>query len=249
MTRMQSERPGEDARNEQDGNAHENDFAPADPALDAIARWKQAMRERVAEYFSGLRRQGAATVRRHSIKGRSFVDLSIEGVRFKGQVRNGPVVVVRDDDCPLSSASITFGADYLQPGRPPQWAICNYRTQRRISLGALSLDGVRAVACEFGLVVHGMGETHMLSESECFVSSRAYAELQAWVQRYSTLARKLLRDHPEFLGPLRLQAAPPRRSRYRSLREFEYFTGPVDPLPHPALESAVADDKGKPYNL
>jgi len=221
--------------------------ALADPAMQAIVRWKQAMRIRVADYFQSLRALGVAPVHEHRIKGRSFIDLSIEGMRFKGQVRKGPVICAQDGDCPLSSASIARAPDVLHPARRHQWAICNYRTQRRILLAHLSIEGIRALACEFGLVIHGEGDSEMLSESECFVSSPAHVELQLWVQRYPALAAKLLRDFPEFLCAIKSGGEPKRHSRYRSLREFEYFTGAANTTLRIAAEPRpLAKYKGKP---
>jgi hypothetical protein len=196
-----------------------------DPALAAIARWKQEMRARAVEYFDGLKAQGVAPVRHHGVKGRSFIDLSIEGQRFKGQVRKGPVIVSDDADCLLTSASIAYCADYMQPQGRRRWAVCNYRTQHRILLDCLSPDGIRALACEFGLVIHDQGESETLSESECFVSSRACDGLHVWVRNNPSLASKLLRDHPDFLRDLAAGTRAPRKSRYRNVHEFEYFTG------------------------
>ena len=196
-----------------------------DPALAAIARWKQEMRARALEYFEGLKAQGVAPVRHHSLKGRSFIDISIEGQRFKGQVRKGPFIVSEEADCLLTSASIAYCADYLQPQGRRRWAVCRYRTHHRILLDGLSPDGIRALACEFGMVIHDHGESETLSESECFVSSKACAGLQAWVRNNPALSRKLLRDHPDFLRGLMADTRAPRKSRYRNVHEFEYFMG------------------------
>ena len=190
---------------------------------EAIALWKQAMRIQVAAYFQSLRDRGASPVQLHKVKGRSFIEVTIEGMRFKGQVRKGPVLVAGDAVCALSSASIAHSAEL--PAGEHQWAVCNYRTQRRIPLGALSPSGVRALACEFGLVIHGEGASDMVSESECFVNSLAYLQLQAWIVRFPLLANRLLQDFPEFLGRARSAIEPRPRSRYRRLSEFPYLAG------------------------
>ena len=197
----------------------------SDPALAAIAKWKQDMRARAIGYFEGLKTQGVAPVRYHGLKGRSFIDITIEGQRFKGQVRKGPFIVSQELDCLLTCASIAFCSDYLQPDGRRRWAVCQYRTHQRILLDELSPEGIRALACEFGLVIHDQGESETLSESECFVSSKACAGLHAWVRSNPALSRKLLRDHPDFLRSLAADAPAPRKSRYRNIHEFEYFMG------------------------
>jgi hypothetical protein len=196
-----------------------------DPALAAIARWKQEMRARAVEYFEGLKAQGVAPVRYHGLKGRSFIDVTIEGRRFKGQVRKGPFIVSDDADCLLTSASIAYCSDYLQPDGRRRWAVCKYRTHHRILLDGLSPAGIRALACEFGLVIHDQGESETLSESECFVSSKACTGMHTWVRSNPALARKLLRDYPDFLRGLLAETRAPRKSRYRNVHEFEYFMG------------------------
>lgn len=208
--------------------AQHDDRAPlgSDPALVAIERWKQQMRARAAIYFDGLRSQGVAPVCYHALRGRSFIDVSIEGQRFKGQVLKGPFLIAGERDCLLTSASIAYCRDYLDPDGPRRWAVCKYRTQHRILLEGLSPEGIRALACEFCLVIHDQGESETLSESEYFVSSSAFAGLQAWVRRNPKLARRLLRDHPQFLHGLALESpAAPRKSRYRNVHEFEYLMG------------------------
>lgn len=196
-----------------------------DPALAAIARWKQDMRARALDYFKGLKTQGVAPVHYHGLKGRSFIDISIEGRRFKGQARKGPFIVSDEADCLLTCASIAFCSDYLEPAGRPHWAVCRYRTHHRILLDGMSPEGIRALACEFGLVIHDQGTSETLSESECFVSSKACAGLHAWVRANPELSRKLLRDHPDFLRGLAAEAPRQSKSRYRRIHEFEYFTG------------------------
>ncbi|MDM0047197.1 hypothetical protein QTH91_22080 [Variovorax dokdonensis] len=216
---------GDNKRREDPGGGAVPVSAPF--AIDeAIASWKQAMRTQVAQYFRCLREQGVSPVKFHKVKGRSFVELTIEGVRFKGQVRKGPIISGLGADCPLASASITFCADDSWGQSASRWAICNHRTQRRIALDILSMAGIRALACEFGLVIHGEGPSEMLSESECFVNSTAYDQLQAWIMKYPLLANRLLLEFPEFLGDARNNEDLRPRSRYRKLWEFQYLANP-----------------------
>jgi hypothetical protein len=199
-----------------------------DPAEIVIAKWKGEMRVKAIEYFQSLRAKGVSPVRHHPLKGRTFIDVTIEGRRFKGQVRNGPLMVSDgpdDTECPLTGASITYGTDFLQTSKQSRWAVCRYRTHQRIVLDGLSPNGIRALACEFGLVVHDDDAAEAVSESECFASSRACVGLQAWARTWPALAKRQLRDHPEFIRGLAVEAKPARKSRYRSIYEFEYFTG------------------------
>jgi len=198
-----------------------------DPAQAAIAKWKKEMRARAVDYFDGLKTKGVAPVRYHSLKGRTFIDVTIEGRRFKGQVRKGPFIVSEkgEGDCLLTCAGISYGTDYLQMNGRSRWAIAKYRTHHRILLDGLSPDGIRALACEFGLVMHGDGAADALSESECFVQSRACTGLYNWTRSYPSLAMRLLRDFPDFTRGLDANSRPPRKSRYRNIHEFEYFMG------------------------
>lgn len=200
----------------------------AEQGQDAITQWRAQMQVQASAYFEHLRKQGVAEVQRHALRGRTFIDVSIEGRRFKGQVRKGPQIVSGDDECPLTCASISYGADFLDPEGPAQWAVSKYRTQHRISLQALSPEGLRALACEFGLLIHGEGhtESEALLASECFLLSRAWTGLCNWSLANPTVARKQLREQPDLLRRVQLpQARPKRRSRYRSVYEFEYLVG------------------------
>lgn len=206
------------------GPAH---FA-ANTAHSAITEWRRNMQAQAGAYFEGLRAQGLSAVQHHALRGRTFLDVSIEGRRFKGQVRKGPQIVAGDDECLLTCASISFGADFLAPEGPPQWAVSKYRTQQRIALDDLSPEGRRALACEFGLLIHGDGdlESESLLASECFMLSRAWAGLRAWAAANPTVARKQLREQPGLLRHLEVPPGRPRRhSRYRSIYEFEYLVG------------------------
>lgn len=200
----------------------------ADTAQTAITEWRRNMQAQAGAYFEGLRAQGQAAVQRHALRGRTFIDISIEGRRFKGQVRKGPQIVVGDDECLLTCASISFGADFLDPQGPPHWAVSKYRTQQRIALDELSPEGRRALACEFGLLIHGDGdlESESLLASECFMLSRAWSGLRAWAVANPTVARKQLREQPGLLRHLEVPPGRPRRhSRYRSVYDFEYLVG------------------------
>ena len=214
------------------GSTAEENSAPepgrADPAEIVIARWKVEMRAKAIEYFKNLRAKGVAPVRHHPLKGRTFIDVTIEGRRFKGQVRKGPVIISHesdDADCLLTGASITYGTDFLRTSAESHWAVSRYRTHQRILLDGLTLNGIRALACEFGLVVHDDGAAEALSESECFASSRACVGLQDWARAWPVLAKKQLREHPELIRGVTTEVKPVRKSRYRSIYEFEYFMG------------------------
>lgn len=199
-----------------------------DPAQAAITQWRQHMQLQAQAYFDGLRQQGLAPVQRHALRGRTFIDISIEGRRFKGQVRKGPHILAGEEECPLTCASISYGADFLNPEGPAHWAISKYRTQQRIPLDGLSSDGLRALACEFGLLIHGDGNeaAEALLVSECFLLSRAWAGLRDWCEANPTVARKQLREQPDLLRRVVLpQGRPRRRSRYRSVYDFEYLVG------------------------
>lgn len=209
-------------------DALEAPAGPAEQGQDAITQWRQQMRVEVKAYFDNLRAKGLAEVQRHALRGRTFIDVSIEGRRFKGQVRKGPQIVCGDDECLLTCASISHGADFLNPHGPSRWAVSKYRTQHRIPLETLSLEGLRALACEFGLLIHGEGhvESEALLASECFLLSRAWTGLCDWSMANPTVARKQLRDQPDLLRRVQLpQARPKRSSRYRSVYEFEYLVG------------------------
>ena len=202
--------------------------ADADPAQSAITQWRENMREQAQAYFDGLRQQGLAPVQRHALRGRTFIDVGIEGRRFKGQVRKGPQIVAGDVECLFTCASISFGADFLDPEGPAHWAISKYRTQQRIPLDGLSPEGLRALACEFGLLIHGDGNlaAEAVLASECFLQSSAWAGLRAWCQANPMVARKQLREQPDLLRRAVLpQGRPKRRSRYRSIYDFEYLVG------------------------
>jgi len=202
--------------------------ADGDPAQSAITQWRQNMREQAQAYFDGLRQQGLAPVQRYALRGRTFIDVDIEGRRFKGQVRKGPQIVAGDGECLLTCASISFGADFLDPEGPAHWAISKYRTQQRIPLDGLSPEGLRALACEFGLLIHGDGNpaAEAVLASECFLLSTAWSGLRAWCQSNPTVARKQLREQADLLRRAVLpQGRPKRRSRYRSIYDFEYLVG------------------------
>jgi len=156
---------------------HPDAFGAAAEAESAIAQWRRNMQAQGLAYFDGLRSQGLAPVQRHALRGRTFIDVSIEGRRFKGQVRKGPQILVGEEECLLTTASISFGADFLTPDGPPHWALSKYRTQQRIPLDELSPEGLRSLACEFGLLIHGDDNpaAESLLASECFMLSRAWA--------------------------------------------------------------------------
>ena len=207
---------------------HPDAFGAAAEAESAIAQWRRNMQAQGLAYFDGLRSQGLAPVQRHALRGRTFIDVSIEGRRFKGQVRKGPQILVGEEECLLTTASISFGADFLTPDGPPHWALSKYRTQQRIPLDELSPEGLRSLACEFGLLIHG--DDNPAAESllayECFMLSRAWAGLRDWAVANPNVARKQLRDQPGLLRHLEVPPGRPRRrSRYRSIYDFEYLVG------------------------
>jgi hypothetical protein len=199
-----------------------------DRQTDAVTQWRQQMQVEVQAYFDNLRMQGVAEVQRHPLRGRTFIDVTIEGRRFKGRVRKGPQIMVDEDECLLTCASISYGADFLSPNGPTQWAISKYRTQQRIALDDLTQQGLRALACEFGLLIHGAGyeASEALLAPDCFLHSPAWAGLRNWCLTNPLVARRQLREQADLLRRVSLpQTRPKRGSRYRNIYEFAYLMG------------------------
>ncbi|MEJ8852741.1 hypothetical protein [Variovorax rhizosphaerae] len=192
-----------------------------------VPQWRALMQTRALAYFEGLRSLGVAAVEHHRVSGRTFLDVTIERRRFTGKVFDGPFLVAETNkgECPLNAsiARLAGGAVAVNADR---WALCKYGSQAQFELDGMSQLGIRALACEFGVLIQGDAGMVELSETESFAVSNAHAALLDWTERQPVLARRRLRNDPAFLQRLETSRPVTRRSLFRKLEEFEYFSGP-----------------------
>ena len=149
-------------------------------------------------YFESLEKAGLAEVKHHELKGDTFIDLTIEGIRFRGFVcSEGPCIELKSGGVP---SSVQLGVSSINRCTPTfccdntdaRWFVAKYHTQGHIEVHALSDTGRRRLAYEFGLLIHANKRLPFSVSSECdaFYGSKAFRALQAWAKAHPRKIRR-----------------------------------------------------------
>ncbi|ABM96937.1 hypothetical protein [Methylibium petroleiphilum] len=156
-------------------------------------------------YFKLLEESELAPVVHHPLRGDFFIDLTIEGRRFRAEVV-GPNPILEEHGglhwVQLGACSINRAKqDYPRPSSEFEWFVCKYDNQPRVSLAGLSDAGIRRLALEFGLVIEKpmsafSYRVHLPAEKFVFERSRAWLALKEWGRKHPRkLARRELGDY------------------------------------------------------
>jgi hypothetical protein len=154
-----------------------------------------AVQQKASTYFSSLVSQGLCQVVRHPLRGDVFIDVSIEGQRFKGAIAREPYIANGSGSgdcslgvCCLAKASRVGSVDETVA----EWGICKYRNQLHFPV-RLSATGMRTLAMEFGLKFENLHSSSFpetdLDESLLFFESKAYSALVEWAKAHPTKIR------------------------------------------------------------
>lgn len=146
------------------------------------------------QWMHDLISQPRAEVQRRPVRGNVFLDVTIEGQRYQGFVDDNHVFLAGYSDgrgCELGAASINSEGE--EEGKYARWYLCKNENQQLLAL-PLSVDGLHALAIEFGLpIVPLIPWEHrlMLEEADYFYVSPAFSSLHAWAtERPRRLASK-----------------------------------------------------------
>jgi len=140
--------------------------------------------ERAQQWMADLAQQPLAPVTRRPVKGKVFIDATIEGQRFQG-LCEGNTLHLLGPRCSgdLGAISINHVASFYSGGSGLAWRLCTSRNQGSMVPLALSPGGLSALALTFGLpIVPRMQDPHVNHrfERELFYASPAFAALHAW---------------------------------------------------------------------
>lgn len=149
-------------------------------------------------YFASLEKAGLAEVKHHELKGDTFIDLTIEGIRFRGFVcSEGPYIELKSGGLP---SSVQLGVSSINRCTPTfccddtdsRWFVAKYHNQGHIDVDALSDAGRRRLAYEFGLLLCTDKHLPFSVSSECntFYGSKAFGALQAWAKAHPRKIRR-----------------------------------------------------------
>ncbi len=145
---------------------------------------------------------GLADVRHNALKGDVFVDVTIEGVRFKGQISGlYPVVASYHAVHGFEVGWVQYGVASIDCARTEglrsetrAWAICKYNSQPRVPLQALSVAGIRRLAVELGLVINpwlpegadqpAPADVFAPEELAAFFESKAFDAIVQWAKAH-----------------------------------------------------------------
>lgn len=123
-----------------------------------------AINDQVSSNSKSLSLLAHAPIKVHEAKGRVFHDVSIDGLRFKGQVLStGDIAIIklcRFGSLWLDEGLVSIGAasihrcDPLKNAERSEWWICKYSSDEpRVNLDGMTEEGRNALAYEFGLPV------------------------------------------------------------------------------------------------
>jgi len=152
-------------------------------------------------YFAYLQSLGLSPVTHNPLKGKIFIDLTIEGQRFQAILDGGPGPIVVGGH--FLSAWVQYGVSSIARAGSDGvsednlcWAVCKYGGQYRIGLPSLTPAGIRALAVEMGLVIRrslsGDGplvvplcaESSPPDELKAFFNSKAFDALVEWARAH-----------------------------------------------------------------
>lgn len=135
------------------------------------------------QWIQDLMSRPRAAVTHRPVTGSAFLDVTIEGERYKGVVRGENIFLeghTSPGACALGVASINTVGEKAGPFA--SWYLCKYRNQKHLAL-PLSPEGLRALAIEFGLPIIPLMPTDLdfrLREADYFYASPAFAALHSW---------------------------------------------------------------------
>jgi hypothetical protein len=148
-------------------------------------------------HFAALADAGLATAVQNPLRGDTFIDVTIEGVRFIAAVTtHGPYIgdKLGTGSCQMGVASINYCDGFFR-STGERWYVCKYNNQSRIDLSRLSDAGRRALAYEFGIpIVHNCIEAFFQPTEVAFYASKAFAALCSWAAAHPKKIRRFERN-------------------------------------------------------
>lgn len=159
-------------------------------------------------YFDMLRAAGLAPVVRNAVKNDTFLDITVEGRRFKAvELPTGPAIHENGKHamCPLGATSIRR----IHMEGAERWWIVAGPELLVYDVSGMTDHGRRSLAVEFGLPIEPE-ESHLLLDLDrVFYSAQAFEALRSWAGLHPVTIRNyrgngVLGDWPSF-------AAPPKR--------------------------------------
>lgn len=151
----------------------------------------------VENYFAALKREGLAEAKHNELKGRMFIDVTIEGYRYQGEFTpSGPIIIGRGPgasfttDSYLGVSSIAFDDD---TSMGTGWYVCKYYNQPHLNISGLSPAGMRTLATVFGMAFTQDVYIHKLPDEEfIFYHSKAYEALKSWAKKHPRMANSAI---------------------------------------------------------
>lgn len=173
-----------------------------------------SIKDQVSSYWNILSKLAHAPIKVNDAKGRVFHDVSIDGLRFKGQVLpTGDIAIIkfrRLGSLWIDEGFVSIGAASIRRCNPlknaerSQWWICKYSSDEpRLNLQGMTEEGRNALAYEFGLPVipnvlssNGPADPHLPwstfvhgKEQALFYFSPAFAKLAEWAKHHPRIAK------------------------------------------------------------
>ena len=161
----------------------------------------------------------------HEARREFFLDIEVEGFRFRGAVGNTGPYLLRFERRSAMEFSF-FGPSLICELRPEEspnggaaagfWVCAGHRAKPRTDLSMLSPAGVRRVAFEFGIPIDGIHPSPRTFGGgfALFYLSNAFQALQAWGQAHERKAAWVSSAGRYIAGwakPGRYAQRPPRR--------------------------------------